>query len=87
MADSLGGVCRQCVAAIADVPSSVLLATVLATVLGLLVLVSRSPLVPAPSARELSWPVAGPAYQLTHTDLFPWSIVLPHIIPRRTCTP
>jgi len=54
MADSWGGVCRQCVAIVADVPTSVLLATVLATVVGLSVLVSWSSLVPAPGARKPS---------------------------------
>lgn len=42
MADSWGDICRQCVAVVADVPASVLLGTVLATALGVFVLVSRS---------------------------------------------
>lgn len=69
MADSWSGVCRQCVAVIATVPTSVLLTTVLATVLGLIVLVSRSPPVLAPGARDLSWPIPNQAGQLTHADL------------------
>ncbi|KAJ5191219.1 Dolichyl-phosphate beta-glucosyltransferase [Penicillium cinerascens] len=52
MADSWGVVCRQCVAIIADVPTSVLLATVLATVLGLFVLFYLFLSLVAPVPRE-----------------------------------
>ncbi|OQD73428.1 hypothetical protein PENDEC_c015G05761 [Penicillium decumbens] len=52
MADSWGGVCRQCVAIVADVPTSVLLATVLATVVGLSVLVFLFLSLVAPVPRE-----------------------------------
>lgn len=43
MADSLADICRSCVTVVADVPPVILLATLLATALGLLVLVSSRP--------------------------------------------
>lgn len=52
--DSWDAVCRQCVTAVSDVPPSILLATVVATAMGLFVLVSsRSPSSSLRCARNL----------------------------------
>jgi hypothetical protein len=44
MAEFWSTVCRQCVSAVSDVPASILLASVVATALGLFVLVSSAAL-------------------------------------------
>ncbi|KAJ5665567.1 CAZyme family GT2 [Penicillium maclennaniae] len=61
MADTWSGVCRQCVAVIADIPTPVLLTTGLATVLGLIVLfytflsfVAPVPREPLPEEKEFT---------------------------------
>lgn len=47
MADSWSDICRQCVSTVAEVPVYILLGSLLATSLGVFVLVSSSSLLPA----------------------------------------
>lgn len=84
MAESWGDICRQCVAVVADVPASVLLGTVLATALGVFVLVSRSPLA-APGARDLN---SNSSDSIEHYEVLTCAlvIVLPVLIPCRAGT-
>lgn len=60
MADSWGPICGHCLDVLADVPASILLATVLATAVGLFVLVSRSLRAFAPTARRPRYSMIGP---------------------------
>lgn len=83
MDDTWGQICHQCVDVVADVPVSVLLVTLLATVVGLFVLVSRSRLF-ARIARGL--PCPNPEAMQVANQRF-WLIVLPLPILCRAGSP